>query len=83
MDSQAHGSSSGVGRKWGKGKEMVSGCLPGRRVVTAQGQNWSALGECGAWEMQEGRETCRVPETELPGVTEGAIPECLPDPSKR
>ena len=47
MDSQAHGSSSGVGRKWGKGKEMVSDCLLGRRVVIARGQNCSALGSVG------------------------------------
>lgn len=81
MDSQAHGSSSGVGRKWGKGKEMVSDCLPGRRVVTARGQNWTALGSVGPGTCKKA-ETCRGLETELPGVTEGAIPECLPDPSK-
>ena len=69
------------GQKVGKGKEMVSDRLPGRRVVTAQGQNWSALGSVGPGTCKKA-ETCRGLETELPGVTEGAIPERLPDPSK-
>ena len=47
MDSQAHRSSSGVDRKWGKRKKMVSGFLPGRRVVTAQGQDRVSWGSVG------------------------------------
>ena len=70
------------GQKVGKGKGDGEWLLAGETGSHCSGPELQCLRECGTWDMQEGRETCRGLQTELPGVTEGAIPECLPDPSK-